>query len=515
MKVAMYLRKSRADIEAESRGEGETLAKHRNALLKVAKEQTLEVVKIYEEIVSGESLIHRPEAIKMLQDVESNSYDAVLCMDIDRLGRGDMKDQGIILETFKQSKTKIITPRKTYDLTDEFDEEYSEFEAFMARKELKMINRRMQRGRVASVEAGNYISTYPPFGYIIKNLKNGRTLEPHPEQSEVVRLIFDLYTHPDPHVRVGSGHIAKQLNTLGHTTAHGKKWSNTTIMNIIKNQVYIGKVVWKKKDIRKSTSPDKLTDVRTRDKSEWIVAEGKHVGLISEEVFYKAEEIWSTRTHPSYRIGSEIKYPLAGIVKCAKCGGSLISRPYPKQKTNIKCHNQVHCHNKASVYELVENRIILELGKWLNTYKSDIENQPSSSNEKTVISMNRNVLKNLQKELDGIQQQKSKLHDLLEREIYDEDTYLERNKILGDKSATLQEEIEKVSLVIEQEEYVIKVQHSIIPAVESVLEIYPLLDDPVEKNSILKSVLEKVVYNKERHQIGDDFDLTIYPKLPK
>ena len=54
-------------------------------------------------------------------------------MDLDRLGRGDMKDQGIILETFKESKTKIITPRKTYDLTDEFDEEYSEFEAFMAR----------------------------------------------------------------------------------------------------------------------------------------------------------------------------------------------------------------------------------------------------------------------------------------------------------------------------------------------------------------------------------------------
>ena len=33
----IYLRKSRADLEMESRGEGETLARHRAALLEVAK----------------------------------------------------------------------------------------------------------------------------------------------------------------------------------------------------------------------------------------------------------------------------------------------------------------------------------------------------------------------------------------------------------------------------------------------------------------------------------------------
>jgi len=146
MNVAIYLRKSRADVEAEKRGEGETLAKHKKALLELTKQKKLNVLKVYEEIASGESLVHRPEMMKLLQEVEKGLYEAVVCMDLDRLGRGNMKEQGIILETFRESGTKIITPRKTYDLLDEFDEEYSEFEAFMARKELKIINRRVQSG---------------------------------------------------------------------------------------------------------------------------------------------------------------------------------------------------------------------------------------------------------------------------------------------------------------------------------------------------------------------------------
>jgi len=137
-RIAIYLRKSRADLEAESRGEGETLAKHKKALLKVAKQLQLNIVRIREEIVSGESLLYRPEMQELLKEVQAHEYDAVLVMDMDRLGRGNMQEQGLILETYRQSKTKIITPRKIYDLEDEWDEEYSEFEAFMAPTDIKI-----------------------------------------------------------------------------------------------------------------------------------------------------------------------------------------------------------------------------------------------------------------------------------------------------------------------------------------------------------------------------------------
>ncbi len=79
--LAIYLRKSRADMEAEARGEGETLAKHKKTLLSVAKQQNLNIVRIHQEFASGESLIHRPEMMELLKEVESGLYDAVLAMD--------------------------------------------------------------------------------------------------------------------------------------------------------------------------------------------------------------------------------------------------------------------------------------------------------------------------------------------------------------------------------------------------------------------------------------------------
>ena len=173
--------------------------------------------------------MHRPQMIELLEEVEAGKYDGVLCMDIDRLGRGNMQDQGRILDAFKKSGTKIITPRKTYDLSDEWDEEFTEFEAFMARRELKYITRRMQRGRILSVEEGNYIATRPPYGYVIKELENGRTLEPHPDQAPVVKMIFEWYTKHG----MGGSRIAKKLNELGYRTYTGKEWTSYLVINIL------------------------------------------------------------------------------------------------------------------------------------------------------------------------------------------------------------------------------------------------------------------------------------------
>ena len=88
-------------------------------------------------------------------------YDAVLCMDLDRLSRGRMKDQGIILDTFRESDTLIITPEKVYDLSDDIDEEYAELKTFMSRREFKIINKRLQRGLRQSIQAGCYVANAP------------------------------------------------------------------------------------------------------------------------------------------------------------------------------------------------------------------------------------------------------------------------------------------------------------------------------------------------------------------
>ena len=513
-RVAMYLRKSRADLEAESRGEGETLAKHRKALLKLAKDQELNIIKIREELVSGESLIHRPEMLELLKEVESQTYDAVLVMDIDRLGRGDKVDQGLIERAFRDSGTKIITLRKVYDPNDEWDEEYMEFESFMARRELKLINRRLQRGRVASIEEGNYIATRPPYGYEIHKTDRERILIPHPDQSAVVKMVFDWYTHEVPDKRMGSNKIAQTLNSMGYTSYTGKPWSSSSVLAILKNAVYTGRLQWKKKEIKKSVEPGKSKDTRTRPKSEWIDVQGKHEPLISEETFRKAQDILQRKYHVPYQLVNGLTNPLAGLIKCGKCGSSMVLRPYSKQLPHLMCYNQL-CQNKSTRFAYVEEMVLSGLKHWLIQYKADWSNHDQLSQKDDLTDARQAALRSLERELKDLEGQKGKLHDFLERGIYDEDTYLERSQNLSDRIDATRSAISRATEELEYDKKRQQAQLEIIPMVESVLELYDKTDDPSKKNMMLKSVIEKAVYQKEKWQRDNDFELLLYPLMPE
>ena len=101
MPYAIHLRKSRADLEAEARGEGESLARHRARLLAFAERAGLPIVAEYSEIISGDRLSDRPEMQRLLADVAAGMYDGVLTVEVSRLTRGDLMDQGRIMNTFK------------------------------------------------------------------------------------------------------------------------------------------------------------------------------------------------------------------------------------------------------------------------------------------------------------------------------------------------------------------------------------------------------------------------------
>ena len=126
MPYCLYLRKSRADVEAERAGEGETLSRHEHALLELARRQHLDVTEIYREIVSGETISARPVMQRLLTEVEDGQWTGVLVMEVERLARGDSIDQGTVSRAFSISHTKIITPMKVYDPDNEFDQEYFE-----------------------------------------------------------------------------------------------------------------------------------------------------------------------------------------------------------------------------------------------------------------------------------------------------------------------------------------------------------------------------------------------------
>ena len=89
---ALYLRKSRADLEAEAHGEGDTLARHEHILMELAKSRALPIGAIYREIVSGERIANRPVMQQLLSEVvaffASRSFACMALYAISRSERG-------------------------------------------------------------------------------------------------------------------------------------------------------------------------------------------------------------------------------------------------------------------------------------------------------------------------------------------------------------------------------------------------------------------------------------------
>ena len=523
MPYCVYLRKSRADIEYEKMDEFETLARHENILLDLAKRHNLDITEIYREVVSGETISVRPIVQKLLSAVEDNLFDGVLVMDIDRLARGDTVDQGIIARTFKYSNTKIITPSKIYDPNNEFDEEYFEFGLFMARREYKLITRRMQRGRAVSASEGKFIGSEPPYGYDKIKLREqkGYSLKINKEQAEIVNLIFELFaygeTQPDGELkRLGSTLIAKKLN---HLNTDNKKWLPTTVRDILNNPVYMGKIRMNSKPSVKRTVEGKIKSSRIRNNPEnCTVVDGLHKPIVSLEIWEKAQKLIQANNISPVKTGHNIKNPLAGIVYCGKCGRAMIRHVYRKNTEQIVCP-YIDCDNVASKLEVLERKILSGLEVWLENYKIKLGNtQLKSKKRSTESDFNQTALNNIENELLELDKQLENIHNLLEKGIYDTDKFLERSRFISGKISTLKEECDNIKKSIAVTNKKSDTQRLLIPKIEKIIDIYNTLQSPMEKNNLLKEVIEKVVYTRDsggRWSDPENFAIEIYPLIPE
>ncbi len=526
MPYCLYLRKSRADLEAEARGEGETLARHEKALLELGKRLKLDITQIYREIVSGETIAARPVMQQLLGEVEQGAWDGVLVMEVERLARGDTIDQGLVAQTFKFSGTKIITPMKTYDPNNEYDEEYFEFGLFMSRREYKTINRRLQRGRVASVQEGKYVGNKAPYGYIRKKLEHdkGFTLVPDPENAPVVKMIFDLYANgealPDGSVaQTGVSRIVRRLNDLKIPSMYGRGWVNTTIQGILRNPVYIGKVRWNARPQKKKMVDGLITKERPRAKPEdWVLSDGLHPPLIEVETWDIVQQKLAEKPpHPAPKEYT-ITNPLAGLVICGKCGRRMIRRPYSGKRSPSLICPVTSCDNISSSFDVVEKQVLQALREWLDRYRLSYEHETGKKDTGDQAEVNKKALRAAQGELLKLEKQRDNVYDLLEQGVYTTDVFLDRSKLINEKIEETKKQIKKIKSDLDLESKIAQSQKTIIPTAEKVLAQYGKAKTPSEKNDLLKSVIEKVVYTKtvngRWHGKPDDFELILYPKLP-
>lgn len=523
-KYCIYLRKSRMDLELEKRGEGETLARHRAALVELAKKLNLNVVKIYQEVVSGESIVSRPQMQELMRDVENGSYDGVLVMEIERLARGDTMDQGLVAQTFKYSGTKIITPLKTYDPNDEYDEEFFEFGLFMSRREYKTINRRLKRGLYASAKEGKWLSPKAPYGYRRVPLtdRKGTTLEPIEDQAAVIRMIFDLYVNGLEGRRYGIQAIAHRLNELGIPAARRDYWQKETIRDILNNPVYAGKIRYGYRRSQKKIVNGERVIYRPISYDEnCIIAEGLHPAIISAELYDAAQKYSETRPIMPVGYKKEIKNPMAGLIICKLCGRkmSLRKSTTANKPDYLVCHAR-SCTNVSSPLFVVENKLIKSLEAWVKQYEFEISAQNESSSAAQQIAAVHTGIEAKKKELETLQKQLSNTYDLLEQGVYTVDVFRERSGSLTKRIGSIKADIEHLGSESERIKHREKLRKEFVPHVKSVLQAYKETDTAPAKNELLREVLEKATYHKAKSAAYsgvdiEDFELEIYPKLPE
>ncbi len=141
-------------------------------------------------------------------------------------------------------------------------------------------------------------------------------------------------------------------------------------MQIIKNPIYIGQIRWKTVERIKSPDPAKKVDARNRAKEEQILVEGKHEAIISKEVFQKAQDIRINKRNSRWKPTTTLQNPLAGLITCGICGGSLTLTRASNSKhkwPHLVCTNRGrggYC-NKSSRLEHIERKILDSLYDWL------------------------------------------------------------------------------------------------------------------------------------------------------
>ncbi len=511
MSYCIYLRKSRADMDNPMWSEEKILKRHEKTLLELADSRGYRIDKIFREVVSGETLAARPQMQQLLYEVEGGLWEGVLVMEVERLARGNSIDQGIVSQAFKYSNTLIITPNKTYNPANEFDEEFFEFGLFMSRREYKTINRRLSAGRLASCKEGKYVGSVAPYGYKRVKLEGqkGYTLEPEPNEAETVKLIFKLYTGEN---RIGTRLICKKLDELGLKTRKGGSWSLPTVRDILKNETYIGKIHWNKAKQIKTTSNSNIVISRPRQ-SEYDVFQGLHTPLVDTDTFNKAQYYMSK--NPSNPAKGHISNPLAGIVTCSKCGAKMVKRPSKITKDYLICPKP-DCHgNYGAPLDIVEHNVIECIKIWLYDYviktSNTVDNIPQTAPDKSVITQ-------IDKNINKLNNQLIATYNLLEQGLYSKELFLQRQNHLISEITKLNAQREQFNKEYEMAVKRDNLKRNLIPEAQRLIDMYYTLPDAGAKNKLLKSIFREIIYTKERGgrwapDAIDDFQLEFISRL--
>lgn len=451
-----------------------------------AKSHGYVVSKIFYEVgISGRKADKRPEFQKMIGLAKASDHpaDAILVWKYSRFARN--QEESIVYKSLLKKKHNVDVISVSEPLVDgPFGSLIERIIEWMDEYYSVRLSGEVTRGMREKAERGGY-QARPPLGYKIVSHKEPPVIVP--EEAEIVKLIFEKYVHDG----MGLFEIARLLNSHNFKTSHGKEFERRSIEYILQNPTYCGMVRWNR-TINESKE--------IRPESEWIIAEGEQPAIISKELFDKAQERYKREYRPrGARPVSTYKHWLSGIVKCPACGRTMTACKIENNKQTycyFRCYgySKGKCAAKNSISSLKLEPAVLEsiksvLDTGKITYRKIEAKTEDTADLKTILE---DQIKKIDVKLQRIKEAYMNGIDTMEE-------YKENKRIVQGEKDSLEKQLselkeEKISTKNEDNDMLMRVKN-----------VYDILSsdsvDATTKNEVLRSVVEKIVYDREEDEL--------------
>ena len=493
----MYLRKSRADNPDES--VEEVLAKHEKLLQDYFVRELGHPIPedcIYREVISGgESIADREEMCKVLTRIEDPKVLGCACADPQRLSRGSLTDCDLLIDKMRFTKTLVVTPVMVYDLENKMERRFFQDELMRGRDYLEYVKEVLYRGRYQSAARGCAVCS-APYGYNRVKVGKDWTLEPN-DKADIVRMIFNWYTkgYKTP------GEIAAELNKMMIPASTKATWSKESVLVLLKNVHYDGKIVFgRKKTTVVFENGKKVTKRLKQRKEDMLIVEGKHPAIVDHDIFELAQERIEGRGYLAPKTRRPLSNPFSGLLRCPICGYAMI---YRNSRGYISYFCKHYCSKTPKYDDLVSAVKTALLTEHLPALEAKLKNGDGDS-----ATIQKALVDRLEKQMADFKTQEVKQYDLLETGIYTNEVFQERNAALREKITACSNQLAEAKKNLPKAiDYAEKIK-TLKEAIEALDDDNASMD---KKNRLLKAVMKKMEYTSDKAQPygKNDFELRI------
>ncbi len=499
-KVAIYCRVSTTE-QAE---EGYSIDEQNIKIREYCERLGHEVYNLYEDRgISGKSINNRPGIKQLLKDATENKFDLVIVWKLNRISR-KLIDILNIVELLNKHNIAFRSLTENFETETPSGKLQLNIMGAIGEFERETIAENIKLGMGAKAKAGEWCGGIV-LGYdIVEMPSDGRKrkntmLKINEKEAHIVRHIFDLYSQ-------GYGYkaVVNRINKEGYKTKKNNEFAVSTVKDILRNPVYIGKIRY---NVRQDWNKKRRNNINPNP----IIVEGKHEPIIDMQTWDKVQVILKERSKKHNKI-YDSEFPLTGILKCPECGaGMTISRSTSKRKDGTRkvleyysCGNWKNkgtavCHSNSIRTEVADKYVLDKIMELVNN--EDIL-------RKVVDNINKNKtnkLKPTMEEMERIASEIEKLGDKKSKNIeLFEDGILDKNE-LSSRVKTINEEIEKLKYReqgLKQEIQMVEGEPIPFEVVKEVMkrfkEVFLNMSTSQQRKQLIHLLVSKITINKER-----------------